>query len=135
MGGEKKYLAEGGFTEQTYRTVGVINGIKELEKINAGNGNTPLRSNTPYTMYAVRDSKSGQIKQVAVYGGKDGRQKLKDIDIGHDHTNKKGNGKTFYANEIHVHEYYDGNPHSEIARKPSKKERRLLMLARNRRPF
>jgi hypothetical protein len=37
--------------------------------------------------------------------------------------------KSFNQNEIHVHEY-NGTKRSNIARKPSRKERRLLIVAR-----
>lgn len=64
-----------------------------------------------------------------MYGaGKNGRGKHKDIDIEHEHKNPI-NKKVFGANEIHVHEYIDGVRSGE-ARKPSKKERRLLTVAR-----
>lgn len=137
MGGSKQYLSDGGFSEYEYYQVGTTqNGIKIIKDPKTGNTNTPLRSNTPFTAYAKIDKKTGLINQVGVYGGKDGREKIKDIDIGHKHDNTiKRNRKTvilksFSKNDIHVHEY-SGTKRSEIARLPSKKERRLLMIARH----
>lgn len=132
MGGSKKYNPDGGFSEQEYRTVGVTaNGIKVIApKDKSKNTNTPMFSNTSNTMYAKFSN--GVLNQVAVYGrGKDRRGKLKDIDIGHEHGNPGGKLR-FKKTEIHVHDYTDDRPHSKYARKPSKKERRLLMIARYR---
>ena len=136
MGGSKKYLSEGGFSEYEYKQTGTTqNGIKIINNPKANNTNTPLLSNTPYTMYAKYNKEGIMIEQVSVYRGKDGREKIKDIDIGHPHENKvKRNWntivlKSFNMDEIHVHEY-KGTKRSSIARKPSKKERRLLMIAR-----
>jgi hypothetical protein len=128
MGGSKKYNPDGGFSEQDYETIGrTANGIKIIELKNNKNNNTPMFSNTPNTMYAK--TKNGKINQVAVYSrGKDHRGKLKDIDIGHYHENPDGKLK-FQITDIHVHDYTDNSPHSKYARKPSKKERRLLMIA------
>ena len=69
------------------------------------------------------------IKQISVHGGEDGHIKIKDIDIGHEHTNKL-NGMHFSKNEIHVHIYDKNGIRSNEARKPSAKERRLIMQAR-----
>lgn len=81
-------------------------------------------------MYAKTDQKTGIVKQITVYGnGSDHRSKLKDIDIDHEHGNKI-NKKYFSRKDIHVHEYDQNGRRSEEARKPSKKERRLIMLAR-----
>ncbi len=136
MGGSKDYLEDGGFSKYEYNHIGTTeNGIKIINASKAGNTNTPMLSNTPYTIYAKESDKSGLINQVGVYGGIDGRQKIKDIDIEHHHNNTKKRNrkkvilKSFSENDIHVHEY-DGVRRSSIARKPSKKERRLLMIAR-----
>lgn len=136
MGGSKKFLPDGGFSEYEYHQVGTTqNGIKIIKDPKAGNTNTPLFSNTPFTAYAKFNKDGTEIVQVSTYGGKDGRQKIKDIDVGHEHENTiKQNGKkvvlkTFAENDIHVHEY-SGTKRSNIARKPSKKERRLLMIAK-----
>lgn len=136
MGGSKDYIEEGGFAQYKYQQIGITeNGIKIIKDPNAGNTNTPLLSNTPYTAYAKFNKSGTLVEQVSVYGGTDGRQKIKDIDIGHHHDNiKKRNRKkiivkSFDETEIHVQEY-NGTKRSEIARKPSKKERRLLMIAR-----
>ena len=128
MGGSKTYQPEGGFSEQTFEKIGTTeNGIKIIGKVGGGSAKTPMYSNTPNTEYAILDN-TGRVKQISVYGGKDGRQKIKDIDIGHSHTNKT-NKKSFGENEIHVHEYKDG-VRSQTARKPSASERRKLMIAR-----
>ena len=122
MGGSKKYNPNGGFTEQTYKTVGITaNGIKILEKIKGGSSSLPIHSNTPNTMYAVRDSKTKELKQVSAYGGKNGRNKIKDIDWSHEHAP--------YI-DIHVHEYNKDGQKIKV-RKPSKKERRIAMRVRN----
>ena len=137
MGGTKKYLSDGGFSEYDYKQIGETeNGIKIISDPKAGNTNTPLFSNTPYTAYAKFNRSGTMVEQVSIYGGVDGRQKIKDIDIEHPHNNTvKRNGqkviiKSFSVNDIHVHEYV-GTKRSEKARKPSKKERRLLMIARH----
>lgn len=136
MGGSKDYISDGGFSKYEYNQIGTTeNGIKIIKNPKAGNTNTPLFSNTPYTAYAKFNKEGTDVEQVSVYGGIEGRQKIKDIDIGHHHDNKiKRNGKkivtkSFAETEIHVQEY-NGTKRSEIARKPSKKERRLLMIAR-----
>lgn len=131
MGGSKKYNPNGGFTEQGYVQTGTTaNNIKIIEQKGKNrNYNTPLFSNTPNTMYAKTDVKSGLIEQISVYGnGNEKREKLKDIDIGHSHTNPD---KKFHfgANDIHIHAYKEG-VRSTYARKPSKKEKHLLMVAR-----
>ena len=129
MGGTKDYLSGGGFGKTRYQQVGMTaNGIKILKRDDAEFPNTPKYSNTPNTMYAARDSRDRRVKQVTIYGGgSDGREKSKDIDIGHGHTNP--DGRKFLENEIHVHVWSNGG-RSPYARKPSKKERRLLMIAR-----
>ncbi|MBQ3006767.1 MAG: hypothetical protein IJD78_04310 [Clostridia bacterium] len=136
MGGSKDYISDGGFSKYEYNQIGTTeNGIKIIDNPNANNTNTPLFSNTPYTAYAKLNKEGTDVEQVSVYGGIDGRQKIKDIDTEHHHDNKiKRNRKkvvlkSFSKHEIHVHEYA-GTKRSEKARKPSKKERRLLMVAR-----
>lgn len=133
MGGEKEFQPEGGFSEQNYSQVGTTeNGIKIIAQ-NDGRGKTPTFSNTPRTTYAKLNSK-GQLNQISIYGnGNDGRGKVKDIDIGHIHKNRNSKGKVtrrIKSNEIHVHEYDSKGNKISNARKPSKKERRLLMIAR-----
>ena len=134
MGGSKLYKMDGGFAKQTFEQTGIVNGIKVVRGIGRDNSNPPLYSNTPYTMYASINKTTGNINQVSVYGGKGGRAKIKDIDTEHEHKNKyMGKVKQVFAiNQIHVQEYKDGQRYKN-ARKPSKKERRLLMLARNKR--
>ncbi len=132
MGGSKQYNPDGGFSQQNYVQIGTTaNGIKVVVlKDKNKNANTPLYSNTPSTAYAKIDVKSGMVEQISVYGnGVDKRSKLKDIDINHKHINpdKKLH---FGVNDIHVHIYNDKGVRSKFARKPSKKERRLLMIAR-----
>ena len=123
MGGSKQYLESGGFKNQTYEQTEVTsNGIKILRKIGNKSSNLPMYSNTPYTMYASRDSESGALKQITVYGGKDGRQKAKELDWGH------GHGKIKEGN-IHVHRYVNGKKDINYYRKPSKKEKRIVMMA------
>lgn len=128
MGGTKDYLEEGGFGITRYTALGVTeNGIKVLKRDDTDYPNTPLHSNTPNTMYATRDRRDGRINQVSLYGGENGRTKTKDIDIAHLHTNP--NGRQFSPEQIHVHDWINGE-RSKYARKPSKKEKRLLMIAR-----
>lgn len=127
MGGTKRYQESGGFDFKTYKQIGeTSNGIKILEKIGDKNTNTPMYSNTPYTMYAVLDE-HGIIKQISVYREENGRKKIKDIDFGHEHTNS--DGTHFNKGEIHV-QLYDGFVRlSDKARRPSKKEKRIMMMA------
>lgn len=131
MGSSKDYEPNGGFNVQRFNTVGTTeNSIKIIEpnELNTNkNTRTPIYSNTPGTMYAKTSSK--QVDQVSIYGaGKNKRQKLKDIDIGHPHTNPNRK-KHFKATDIHVHVYHNKS-RSFYARKPSKKEKRLIMIAR-----
>lgn len=132
MGGSKNYNPDGGFSEQNYNAAGrTANVIKIIEPKNKNdNRNTPMFSNTPNTMYAKTDVKSGLVEQITVYGnGADKRAKLKDIDIGHNHTNPDKKS-SFGRNDIHIHIYNENGNRSNYARKPSKKERRLFMIAR-----
>lgn len=136
MGGSKDYLETGGFTVYKYEQIGVTaNGIKIINDSTTGNTNTPMKSNTPYTAYAKYEKDTNQVEQITVYGGSDGRSKVKDIDFGHKHDNKQKRNKktiilkTFSVNDIYVHTYSNGK-RSEIARRPSKKERRMFMIAR-----
>lgn len=132
MGSTKKYDASGGFSEQDYEQIGTTaNGIKIVaNKDSSKPSNTPTFSNTPNTAYAAVSPKSGLVRQITVYGkGSEKRGKAKDINTEHYHTNPI-NGKRFDKNEIHVHDYDENGVRSEEARKPSKKERRLLMVAR-----
>ncbi len=127
MGGTKRYQESGGFDYQTFETIGTAgNGIKILKKI-GGKSTTPSYSNTPYTMYASLDDKMGKIEKVSVYRGPDGRKKSKDIDRGHVHTNP--DGTVFLADKIHVQIYDENGVRSKIARKPSKKEKRIFFTA------
>ena len=121
MGGTKQYLSEGGFSEYKYKTVEILpNGAKVVQKKESDNNSLPSYSNTPYTYYAVADNEG--IKQITYYGGgKDGRRKTKDIDWRH------GHGK-FKAGEIHVHLYENGVK-TTYYRKPSKKEKRVVMTS------
>lgn len=138
MGGSKRYLPEGGFTEKTYKQIGTTaNGIKILREKKSGDDSLPQYSNTPYTMYAATNDTKGGIKQIKIYGNHyktlngDGRRQIKDIDTFHEHKNRV-NGKIirhFDYNDIHVHDYDENGRRSNIARKPSKKERRIIMIA------
>lgn len=125
MGGNKDYLESGGFGAYHYEKIGYThNDIKVIKKKD-GIANTPMNSNTPNTFYAKIDDATGLINQVSSYSG---RQKSKDIDIGHIHTNP-GSKKRFEKNDIHIHDYINGK-RTRNARKPSKKERRMIMIAR-----
>ncbi len=132
MGGSKKYNPDGGFTVEEYESKEqTANGIKILNKKGHSHSNTPTYSNTPNTMYAKTNSRNHLVDQVTVYGnGKDHRGKLKDIDTDHPHTNPDGK-KSFKSTDIHVQRYDENGVRSEYAEKPSKKERRLLMVARH----
>lgn len=130
MGSSKNYDPSGGFKIHGFVGVGTTaNGIKIIEpkNINVNNNTqTPFYSSTAGTMYAK--ASSGKINQISVYGaGVDKRQKLKDIDFGHYHTNPDKK-KHFGKKDIHIH-VYNGKNRSSYARKPSKKERRLIMIA------
>lgn len=138
MGGTKDFIKEGGFSETKYKQIGTTaNGIKILQS-KSGENRTPTFSNTPGITYAKQDQ-SGKVNQISAYGqAGNSRAKLKDIDIGHGHKNKDLRGhviKRFKSDDIHVHEYRldkNGIPRKILrARNPSKKERRLLMFARN----
>lgn len=120
MGGSKNYISSGGFSKQEYKSVGKTkNGIKILEKREGGSSSLPLYSNTPNTVYAIRDSNSKALKQISFYGGKDGRIKIKDLDWSHEHKPYKS---------IHVHEYDSAGVRKRV-RKPSKKEKRIVLMS------
>lgn len=122
MGSSKNYNKDGGFDKRTYKEIGITsNGIKVLGKLDGGSSNTPLYSNTPYTMYASMDSNTGVLKQITAYGGKEGRQKIKEMDWSHGHD-------SFKPGDIHVHLYDDGKKTKKY-RKPSKKEYRIVKMA------
>lgn len=117
MGGRGSYIASGGFTKTTYRTVGTTsNGIKVNEKIDGKNSssNTPLFSNTS-TVYAIAGT-DDKIKQVTLY---ENRKKKSDIDIGHTH------GK-FGIKDIHVHDYSPEGVRTRTARDPTVEELQLV---------
>lgn len=129
MGGSKKFDDFGNLKEQTYKTVGITkNGVKILAKIGGGSANLPMFSNTPFTAYAARDSKTSELKQISIYGGKNGRQKVKDLDWSHRHENP--DGTVFLQGQIHVQMYNSKGERIDYARKPSKKEKRIVMIAR-----
>ena len=117
MGGRGTYIASGGFTKETYKTVGTTsNGIKVIEKIDSKNSsaNTPLFSNTS-TAYAITGT-DDKIKQVTLY---ENRKKKSDIDIGHTH------GK-YGDKDVHVHDYSPEGARSSIAREPTTEELELV---------
>lgn len=125
MGGEKDYLESGGFSNYEYREIGYTdNGIKIIQKKH-GKANTPMKSNTPNTNYAKINDRSKELDQVTSYKG---RQKQKDIDTGHIHVNP-GDKRRFEKENIHVHDYVNGK-RLQNARSPSKKEKRMIMIAR-----
>lgn len=131
MGGNGAYLETGGFSRQDYKAIGNAAGIKVLTKKTGGSSNAPLYSNTPGTMYVSNDRKTGEHKQITVYGPD--RRKIKDIDWGHRHENKQNRkaARVFEKGEVHVQEYKNGVRISEGARSPSPKERRLAALVRS----
>lgn len=117
MGGRGTYIASGGFTKETYKTVGTTsNGIKVIEKIDSKNSstNTPLFSNTS-NAYAIAGT-DDKIKQVTLY---ENRKKKSDIDIGHPH------GK-FNEYDIHVHDYSPEGARNSSAREPTTEELQLV---------
>lgn len=117
MGGRGSYIASGGFTKTTYRTVGTTsNGIKVIEKIDEKNSssNTPLFSNTS-TVYAIAGT-DDKIKQVTLY---ENRKKKSDIDIGHVHGD-------FNKKDIHVHDYSPEGIRNDEARRPTEAELKLV---------
>ncbi len=82
MGGRGDALQKGGFTSQNYHSVGTINGVKILEKINRRpreKNNLPIMSNTPSTAYILLDE-DGKFLQYRKYGSD--RRALYDIDYG-----------------------------------------------------
>lgn len=131
MGGSKNYNPDGGFSEQEYESKEqTANGIKIITKKGHSHSNTPSYSNTPNTKYAKTNSRNGLVDQVAVYGrDNEQRGKIKDIDTDHKHTNPDKKTR-FNDTDIHVHIYDENGNRSNYARKPSKKERRLFMIAR-----
>lgn len=106
MGGSKKYLSDGGFSEQTYKAVGVTaNGIKVLEKVDEASRNLPQYSNTPGTVYASLRS-NDLPKQITYYDGE--RRHYKRIDLDHDHPPKTG---------IHVQTFDRKEPRYKLSKR------------------
>lgn len=102
MGGESKYIPEGGFTEYIYHQVGETisaNGVsgKVIEKIgdDRKHDGLPKYSNKS-ELYFKPDDETNKIEQARVY--KDRKVSL-DFDWGHDHGD-------FKDGVVHVHEWY-----------------------------
>ena len=128
--GSTKWYKENGAPGAEYKEIGrTANKIKIVQPIKSKSENTPAYSNTPNTMYAALKGSTGKLKQISVYGrGADGRGKKLDIDIGHEHTNKI-NGMHFKTRDMHVHEYDKNGVRATEARKPNKRERKLMRKA------
>lgn len=102
-----------------YRTVKYIAGVRVVAKVDkTGKSNTPMHSHSANTMYAKYDTETRKIDQIAVY---ENHNKVKDIDIGHDH-------KPYTKTDIHVHDYVDGV--RKKARDPTEQEKMILQEVR-----
>lgn len=124
MGGTKQYEKYGEIREPEYKQVGVTsNGIKVLQGLNKNSSGLPRYAHTPFTMYATTDSNTNELKQISGYGGKSGLVKIKDLDWSHPH-------EEFKKGDIHVHIYENGIKTKKY-RKASRKERRIVYMARN----
>ena len=107
MGGQNYFNAEGGFSRYLYHQVGepiLINGIhaKVIEVIGTKNHHEslPFFSNTSDIYLKIADNQN-YIEKAIVY--KD-RYAAFELDWGHKHVNKKGDGKSFPIGVVHVHE-------------------------------
>ncbi len=107
MGGQNYFNADGGFSQYLYQQVGkpiVINGIhaKVIEVIGTKNHHEslPYYSNTSDMYLKIADNQN-YIEKAVVY--KD-RYAIYELDWGHAHVNKKGDGKSFPIGVVHVHE-------------------------------
>ena len=107
MGGQNYYKAEGGFSQYLYQLVGEtieINGIqaKVIEYIGTKDHHEglPYYSNTSDMYLKIADNQT-YVEKAIVYID---RHAAFEFDWGHEHTNKKGNGKSFPIGVVHVHE-------------------------------
>ena len=126
MGGSKGFAERG---EYTFESVGTISGIKVLKGIEGtGKHGLPMFSNTSdaYIKPANLKSRITEPVSIRVMMGQTG---FKDIEWGHPHTNP--DGRSFKKGEPHVHDLIPGGGHSPYARKPSKRERRLIRMVQN----
>ena len=107
MGGQNYYKAEGGFSQYLYQQVGDtidFNGIraKVIEYFGTKNHHEglPFYSNTSDMYLKIADNKN-YVEKAIVYIN---RHAAFELDWGHEHINSKGNGKSFPAGIVHVHE-------------------------------
>lgn len=107
MGGQNYYKAEGGFSRYLYHQVGEtieLNGIraKVIEYIGTKNHHEslPYYSNTSDMYLKIADNQTF-VEKAIVYVD---RHAAFEFDWGHEHTNRKGNGKSFPVGIVHVHE-------------------------------
>ncbi len=120
MGSSKSFDSAGTLMKYEWQKIIVANGVKVLYKKD-GRQSTPILSRSPNSIYARISTKTGKIDQISVYNAN--RNKIKDIDWGHDHTNE--DGTRFNKGEIHVQEYQGVERRSNSARKPTKSEQKL----------
>jgi len=107
MGGQNYYKAEGGFSQYLYQHVGDVieyNGIhaKVIEYVGTKDHHEglPYYSNTSDMYLKIADNQT-YVEKAIVYVD---RHAAFELDWGHPHTNKKGNGQSFDVGVVHVHE-------------------------------
>ena len=101
MGSRGTFLKEGGFSEQTWHSTGLLHGVKVIEKNDSkSSSGLPHYSNTPNTTY-IAVNQEGKFHQLRKYNNE--RKPEFDIDYGID-TPLTGKGNR----AIHIHEYIDG---------------------------
>ncbi len=125
MGGSKGFAKRG---EYTFESVGTISGIKVLKGIEGtGKHGLPKFSNTSEAYIKPATVRNGIGKPSAIRIMK-GQAGYKDIEWGHPHRNP--DGRLFKRDEPHVHDLLPNGGHSPYARKPSKRERRLMRMVK-----
>lgn len=100
MGKESLYCQEGGFSEYSYKTIGVITDGnvtgKVIEPYDSENHQSlPLYSNTS-KIYFRKDTNTGRITQMRIYVD---RKAVFDIEWGHEHG-------SFHIGDVHVHVWH-----------------------------
>lgn len=110
MGTQKSYISTGGFSVHLYEDHPkwkpvVINGVsgKVIKlKVDPNGDHSGLPSYSDTSDVYLKMGVTGDVIQAKVY---DGRKQLKDFDWGHEHKNKKGDGKVFPKGVVHVQGY------------------------------
>jgi len=101
MGGRGAYLEKGGFKWQEYKSVGTVEGIKIIERLDdSGKPNLPLYSKTPETSYFLFKDDGIQLREY-------GKDRMPDIDVDYGHSHKG-------SDILHIHVWDNLDRDSEV---------------------